>query len=185
MIIRIDQLDTPVGTLCLAVRDHAVVALGFLERWEELKGKLGARFGQATWRPERDPAGVSGRLHRYFEGELEALATIAIDPGGTAFQRRVWTDLRRVPVGRTVSYAELAARIGAARAVRAVAGANAANPIAIVVPCHRVIGADGQLRGYAYGLARKQWLLNHESATGWRQCELVDLERHTTASKSF
>lgn len=184
MIIQIDQLDTPVGTLCFAVRDHVVVALGFLERWEELKRKLGARFGPAMWHPERDPAGVRGRLQSYFEGELEALATIAVDPGGTAFQRRVWTVLRRVAVGRTVSYAELAAQIGAARAVRAVASANAANPIAVVIPCHRVIGADGQLRGYAYGLERKQWLLDHESATGWRQHELVDLERPVT-SKSL
>jgi methylated-DNA-[protein]-cysteine S-methyltransferase len=185
MIIHVDHLETPLGTLSLAVREHALVALGFNERWQDLTRKVDARFGQVVWCPEQDPAGVSSRLRRYFQGELEVLAGIAADPGGTQFQRRVWSALRDLPVGCVVSYAELAARIGASGAVRAVAGANAANPIAVVIPCHRVIGSDGRLHGYAYGLERKQWLLDHESASGWRQRELIDLERHTPTVKSF
>ena len=101
-------------------------------------------------------------LARFFAGDVEAIAPLAVRTNGTDFQRRVWAALRRIPAGRTTTYGELAATIGAPAASRAVGLANGANPIAIVVPCHRVIGANGTLTGYGGGLARKRWLLDHE-----------------------
>jgi methylated-DNA-[protein]-cysteine S-methyltransferase len=111
-----------------------------------------------------DPAGAASALDRYFGGDLRALDALAVDTGGTPFQQRVWIALRAIPVGTAVSYSALARTIGMPRAVRAVAAANGANPVAIVIPCHRVIGADGSLTGYGGGLARKRWLLAHEGA---------------------
>ncbi len=102
-------------------------------------------------------------LGRYFAGELKAIDRLKTANGGTAFQRKVWAALRTIPARATTSYGELAARLGMPKAARAVGLANGANPIAIVVPCHRVIGANGTLTGYGGGLARKRWLLAHEA----------------------
>jgi methylated-DNA-[protein]-cysteine S-methyltransferase len=101
-------------------------------------------------------------LDAYFAGALDALDNVAIDPGGTPFQQSVWSALRRVPPGETTTYLALARTIGAPAAVRAVGAANGANPIWLVIPCHRAIGSDGRLVGYAGGLERKRWLLEHE-----------------------
>jgi methylated-DNA-[protein]-cysteine S-methyltransferase len=101
-------------------------------------------------------------LERYFSGDLSTLGGIDCHTNGTPFQRRVWRALREIPVGQTLSYGAIAARIGRPTAVRAVGLANRANPIGVVVPCHRVIGADGALTGYGGGLERKRWLLAHE-----------------------
>lgn len=102
-------------------------------------------------------------LERYFAGELVALDHVAIAPAGTAFQKAVWNELRKVRPGESLSYAELADRLGRPRAVRAVGQANAKNPLAIVVPCHRVVSSDGSLGGYAWGAQRKAFLLEHEN----------------------
>ncbi len=102
-------------------------------------------------------------LAEYFGGSRTSF-TVALAPRGTPFQQRVWTELRRVAWGETISYAELARRIGSPSAVRAVGGANGRNPLPIVVPCHRVIGADGSLTGFGGGIERKRWLLRHEGA---------------------
>ncbi len=91
-------------------------------------------------------------------------AHVVVDTGGTEFQRRVWAELRAIPPGSTRTYGELAARLGGPNASRAVGLANSQNPLSIVVPCHRLVGSDGSLTGYAGGLARKQWLLRHEGA---------------------
>jgi methylated-DNA-[protein]-cysteine S-methyltransferase len=96
------------------------------------------------------------------EGKLDAIDTIPVDTGGTDFQRTVWQALRGIPAGTTLSYGALAAKIGCPRSVRAVGHANGANPISVVIPCHRLIGADGTLTGYGGGLGRKRWLLAHE-----------------------
>ena len=104
-------------------------------------------------------------LLAYFAGELDAIDALPTAAGGTPFQRAVWSALRRIPAGRTMSYGALAAKIGRPKAVRAVGHANGANPIAIVVPCHRVIGADASLTGYGGGIERKRWLLAHESGS--------------------
>ncbi|HEY5071105.1 MAG TPA: methylated-DNA--[protein]-cysteine S-methyltransferase [Caulobacteraceae bacterium] len=114
------------------------------------------------------------RLEAYFAGDIGAIEAIETRTGGTEFQKAVWSALRRIPAGQTISYAGLAANIGHAAAVRAVGLANGANPIVIVVPCHRVIGADGTLTGYGGGLDRKRWLLDHERAAeeGHREAAL-------------
>ena len=108
------------------------------------------------------PSTAARALLAYFEGDLNAVDELPTETNGTAFQRAVWTALRKIPAGRTVSYGALAAQIGNHKAVRAVGLANGANPIAIVVPCHRVIGANASLTGYGGGLHRKRWLLAHE-----------------------
>lgn len=107
-------------------------------------------------------ATVVAKLQAFFNGDIGAIADIPVETGGTAFQRAVWTALRHIPAGVTWSYSKLASHIGRPTAVRAVGAANGANPIGVVVPCHRVIGANGSLTGYGGGIERKQWLLNHE-----------------------
>jgi methylated-DNA-[protein]-cysteine S-methyltransferase len=109
-----------------------------------------------------DPTGAVPRLEAYFSGELNALADLPVDPRGTPFQLRVWRELQAITPGQPISYRDLAERVGCPSGFRAVGSANRLNPLAIVVPCHRVIGADGGLRGYAGGLDRKRWLLAHE-----------------------
>ncbi|MGZ5430708.1 MAG: methylated-DNA--[protein]-cysteine S-methyltransferase, partial [Thermoanaerobaculia bacterium] len=101
---------------------------------------------------------------RYLDGDLCALDVLEIDTDGTPFQEKVWSRLRKIPAGATLSYAQLARAVGKSSAVRAVAGANARNPVSVVVPCHRVIASDGKLAGYGGGIPRKRWLLAHEGA---------------------
>ena len=108
------------------------------------------------------PIAISRALQRYFAGKLQAIDEIAIETGGTPFQSNVWRALRKIPVGTTLSYGRMAHRLKCPLAVRAVGFANGSNPICVVVPCHRLIGADGSLTGYGGGLERKQWLLEHE-----------------------
>ncbi len=110
------------------------------------------------------PASVTRALDAYFDGDCGVLDKIRIATGGTPFQRAVWRALRTIKSGTTKSYGEIAASIGRPQASRAAGAANGANPIAIVVPCHRVIGANGALTGYGGGLPRKRWLLDHERA---------------------
>ena len=110
------------------------------------------------------PQGIKQAFEAYFAGDLDALIPIAWRTGGTEFQRKVWTALCAIPAGQTESYGQLAARIGLPKAVRAVGLANGANPVGVVVPCHRVIGANGSLTGYGGGIERKRWLLAHEAA---------------------
>jgi methylated-DNA-[protein]-cysteine S-methyltransferase len=104
-------------------------------------------------------------LTEYFNGDLAAIDTVPVTVAGTSFQREVWAALREIPAGTTLSYGALAQRLGRPSSMRAVGHANGANPVAIVVPCHRVIGADASLTGYGGGIARKKWLLNHEGAS--------------------
>ena len=173
MTLEIAEFHSPIGTIVLAVRDGTLTALVFAEGWPDRRARLVKRFGDVDLRGAADPAGVSGRLAAYFAGDLGALDAIAVDSGGTPFQRRVWGALRTIPPGETVSYQTLARRIGAPTAVRAVGAANGDNPVGIVVPCHRVIGADGSLTGYAGGIERKRWLLAHERAGTLEQRSLL------------
>jgi methylated-DNA-[protein]-cysteine S-methyltransferase len=108
------------------------------------------------------PHDIRAALTGYFKGDLDRLSLVKWRVAGTAFQRKVWTALRTIPVGTTLSYGALAAQLDMPKAVRAVGHANGSNPISIVVPCHRVIGADGSLTGYGGGIERKRWLLRHE-----------------------
>jgi methylated-DNA-[protein]-cysteine S-methyltransferase len=129
------------------------------------------RYGPAPSdrRPAEAPfAAAREQLDAYFAGELEAF-DLDLAPEGTAFQRRVWEELVRIPFGETISYGELARRLGDPKLMRAVGLANGRNPISIVVPCHRVIGANGSLVGYGGGLERKRWLLEHEAVASGRR----------------
>ncbi len=164
-----DRIETPLGPMLLLARDGVLVGLEFDDRPERIARDLRLRFGAAELFPAANPHGFSDRIRAYFAGELSAIDDIPADGGGTAFQRRVWAELRRIPCGTTCSYGVLAKRLGDPKATRAVGHANGRNPISIVVPCHRVIGADGSLTGYGGGIDRKQWLLRHEGisvATG-------------------
>jgi len=158
------ELSLPVGTVRVVTRDGVLCALNFTDRWTRTAAGLARRFGALAPVTSTDPGGVVTALRRYLGADASALDALAVDVAGTPFQRRVWTALRAIPFGTTVSYGALARAIGAPTAVRAVAAANGANPIAIVIPCHRVIGADGGLTGYGGGLPRKRWLLAHEGA---------------------
>lgn len=102
-------------------------------------------------------------IGRYFRGDLTAIDTLRVKTAGTPFQEEVWRALRNIPRGATISYAELARRVGRPAAIRAVGAANGSNPVGVVIPCHRVIGSDGSLSGYAGGIERKAWLLRHEA----------------------
>ena len=155
---------SPIGTIAVAVLDGRLCALTFGGDGTVRRARLERRFGPLAFRESRDPAGIVSALRAYFAGRLTALERFEIDSGGTPFQSRVWRELRGIPPGRTVSYGELAQSIGAPRAARAVGAANHRNPIALVIPCHRVIGSDRRLVGYAGGLDRKRWLLEHEGA---------------------
>jgi methylated-DNA-[protein]-cysteine S-methyltransferase len=143
--------------------DEVLRAIEFGDHESRLDRLLRLHYGRYTLEPAAEPTSLTRTLQAYFDGDLEALATVRIATGDTPFQRQVWSELRAIPAGTTISYGRLAARIGRARASRAVGAANGANPIPIVVPCHRVIGANGTLTGYGGGLAHKKWLLNHET----------------------
>lgn len=155
---------SPAGAIVLVERGRALVALVFEDHWKGMSDELARRFGKFTFKENLQAGAAAKALHRYFAGDLAALDEIHVDTAGTDFQQEVWRALRRIPAGATWSYARLAREIGRPAAVRAVAAANGANPVSIVVPCHRVIGADGSLTGYGGGLERKRWLLVHEGA---------------------
>jgi len=159
-----DTVDSPIGPLTLVTDARTVCALEFADVEERLTAQLARRFGRFTLRRWRDPLGVRGKLAAYFAGDLRAIDAIAVNPGGTSFQQAVWRALRKIPPGKTSSYGRLAARLGRPTAPRAVGHANALNPVAIIIPCHRLIGSDADLTGYAGGVERKRWLLRHEGA---------------------
>jgi methylated-DNA-[protein]-cysteine S-methyltransferase len=160
MTLAIGRYDSPIGPLALATVGDCVVGIDLAGNPVALEAQLVKKGGVAA--SERLSPQVLSCLQRYFAGEIEAIDDVAVDPAGTPFQLRVWTALRDVRAGTTTSYSALAQRIGTPNAIRAVGAANGANPIPIVIPCHRVIGADGRLVGYGGGLDRKRWLLAHE-----------------------
>lgn len=162
----LERIDTPTGRmLIVAEEDETLWALDWEDHEERLRALLlRYRRGSGFRLRERSRPSAAGRaLEAYFAGEPDAVAGLRTVPQGTEFQRAVWAALRRIPAGATMSYGALAAAIGRPAAIRAVGLANGANPISIVVPCHRVIGADGSLTGYGGGLERKRWLLAHEA----------------------
>ena len=162
-----DEFDSPLGRLTLvADAEGRLRLLGWLEGHERIERALATLTGGAKLAVRRvdNPHGLRAALKAYFAGQLDAIDDLPVLSDGTPFQARVWSALREIPHGETWSYSQLARRIGNPAAVRAVGLANGANPIGIVVPCHRVIGADGSLTGYGGGLERKRWLLAHERA---------------------
>ena len=161
-MIEVAEVRSPIGDVLVACHQRAVVALRFSDQDGEIAPLIQRRFpGYGIAAGAGDAA---DRLRDYFAGDLHSLDGVPVDTGGTPFQQRVWAQLRRVPAGRTASYREIAMAIGAPTATRAVGAANGANPVGIIIPCHRIIGADGALTGYGGGLDRKRWLLQHEGA---------------------
>lgn len=154
--------QSPIGALQILSTSEGLCAVIFGDRIDVTSRQVERRFGALPDLEEGDPHGAVAGLDRYFAGELAALDMLPVDAGGTPFQQRVWAALRKIEVGTTVSYSHIARDIGHETAVRAVGAANGQNPVAIVVPCHRVIGSNGTLTGYAGGIDRKRWLLEHE-----------------------
>lgn len=150
----VDRLRTPIGELFLTANEAgSLLSVGWSV--DEMH----------AYEVKRNPFGLTDAMAAYFAGELKAIDSLPVAADGTEFQKAVWSELRNIQHGVTISYGELARRIGRPAAVRAVGLANGANPIGIVVPCHRVIGANGTLTGYGGGLERKRWLLAHEGAS--------------------
>lgn len=163
----LDSLATPIGQLIYVCDQQGNLRM---VDWSDHEARalrlLGVHYGKNgyTLIKQQDPFGITTRLASYFEGDVSIIDDIPTATAGTAFRREVWRVLRNIYAGHTISYGELASRIGRPSAVRAVGLANGSNPISIVVPCHRVIGANGSLTGYGGGLHRKEWLLAHERA---------------------
>jgi methylated-DNA-[protein]-cysteine S-methyltransferase len=159
----LDRLHTPIGTALLVTdADGVLRALDWEDYEARMKELLRLQYGAVILQEARSPQDLRAALTGYFSGDLARLNTIRWRVAGTPFQHKVWTALPRIPPGTTLSYGALAAKIARPKAVRAVGHANGANPISVVVPCHRLIGADGSLIKYGGGLERKRWLLEHE-----------------------
>jgi O-6-methylguanine DNA methyltransferase len=157
-------IKTPLGSISLVTLGGKLCALDFEDYEARMHALLERYRGEYALAKGRDGNGIAERVRAYFDGDLQAIDDIEVDTGGTAFQQKCWQALREIPAGKTSSYGEQAKRIGKPQAMRAVGLANGSNPVAIVVPCHRVIGANGTLTGYGGGLWRKAWLLKHEGA---------------------
>lgn len=168
MNLSLDRVLSPIGTILLVWERDVLRALDFLDYEDRLHRLLQCHYGAYQLAATRAPAALRDPLDAYFQGELTALDQVPVQTNGTAFQQQVWTALRTVPVGHTTTYGELAKQIGRPGACRAVGLANGSNPIGIVLPCHRVVGANGALTGYAGGLDRKRWLLAHEQGGVFR-----------------
>ena len=161
--LTLDRMATPLGDVLLVTDEQgAVRALDFADHEPRMRRLLARHAPGSGLMEGRAPERVRSAVTAWFGGDLRALDGLSVKTAGTPFQREVWAALRAIPAGETRSYGQLAAAVGRPAAVRAVGLANGANPVGVIVPCHRVIGANGTLTGYAGGLERKRWLLNHE-----------------------
>jgi methylated-DNA-[protein]-cysteine S-methyltransferase len=168
LVFVLDRLEAPIGTMLVVTdADGRLRALDWEEYESRMRRLLRLHYGldAVTLKEGRMPANVRDALKAYFGGALSAIDPLAVATGGTAFQQKVWKALRTIPAGETRSYSALAKDIARPLAVRAVGLANGANPIGVVVPCHRVIGKNATLTGYGGGLERKRWLLTHEGVS--------------------
>jgi methylated-DNA-[protein]-cysteine S-methyltransferase len=159
----LDRLESPIGTALLVTDGDGILrALDWDDYEPRMRELLRLQYGDVVLRDARSPRDVRAALSRYFKGDLASLSEIKWCVGGTPFQRKVWNALPKILPGTTMSYGALATQLGMPKAVRAVGHANGSNPISVVVPCHRLIGANGSLVKYGGGLERKRWLLEHE-----------------------
>jgi len=160
----IDRTDMPIGDGVIVSDSDGAIRLFYWDdpthRW---KRALLGRYGEVTLKEKKGAFGHAKALGNYFDGNVAVLDTMPVAFAGSSFQLKVWNALRKIPGGTTTSYGALAKKIGKPDAVRAVGLANGQNPVALIVPCHRVIGSDGSLTGYGGGLPRKRWLLEHEA----------------------
>jgi methylated-DNA-[protein]-cysteine S-methyltransferase len=164
--VLLDRIETPLGEM-LIVADHEgnLRAVDWTDHEERMTRLLKLHYGNSGFqiRPARNPHGLADAMMRYFAGDLGVIDKLPVATAGTSFQRDIWRALRTIRCGEPISYSKLAERIGRPKAVRAVGLANGSNPVGVVVPCHRVIGANGSLTGYGGGIERKRWLLEHEA----------------------
>ncbi len=144
-------IQTPIGIAKLEGDEHGLAVVSVLNNENKTTGIIPEVLEDAVY-----------QLQEYFEGKRTEFS-LNLNPQGTDFQKRVWTELENIPYGKTISYLDMSKKLGDVKAIRAAAAANGKNPLWIIVPCHRVIGSDGSLTGYAGGLHRKKWLLEHES----------------------
>lgn len=158
------EITSPLGQFIVLHSDAGVVGTGWHESFHRTHAHLRRHMGPWTEVRVTSIAGVTDRLSAYFDGQLDALEGISVNAHGTPFQNKVWKELLAIKVSLTCAYKDISERIGHKQSFRAVAGANRANPIPLIIPCHRVIAADGGLGGFSCGLDRKRWLLNHEGA---------------------
>jgi methylated-DNA-[protein]-cysteine S-methyltransferase len=159
----LDRLPTPIGVALLVTdADGILRALDWEDYEPRMKELLRLQYGTVVLQDRPSPRDIRAALSGYFKGDLASLNTIKWRVAGTPFQRKVWTALAKIPPGTTMSYGALAAQLDSPKAMRAVGHANGSNPISVVVPCHRLIGANGSLIKYGGGLERKRWLLAHE-----------------------
>jgi methylated-DNA-[protein]-cysteine S-methyltransferase len=160
----LESLSSPIGEVLIVTDDaDRLRAVDFTDYADRMRQLLRLHYGDRVELTGRRAASTAHTaLAAYFAGDLTAIDALVTETAGTAFQRAIWRALREIPVGQTLTYAALAARIGKPAAVRATGAANGANPVSIVAPCHRLIGANGALTGYGGGLERKRWLLRHE-----------------------
>ncbi len=160
----IDYYDCKIGTIIMVFDDGILCALDFSEYEQRFLYLLAKSYPKYHLTQKHDPFGFRDLLRRYLSGNISAFDNVNVTLRGTEFQQQVWSALRNIPAGHTISYGNLARKIGRPNAARALGHANSLNPIALVLPCHRVIGKNGSLTGYAGGLDRKEWLLKHEEA---------------------
>ena len=165
-VFSVDRLETPIGPALLVTdAGGALRAFDWEDHAERIRELLRLQYGAVELKEARAPKAIRSSLSAYFKGDLAALKAIEWRIAGTPFQRKVWNALPKIPPGSTMTYGALAARLGAPNAMRAVGHANGSNPISVVIPCHRLIGANGALVKYGSGLERKRWLLLNEGAT--------------------
>jgi methylated-DNA-[protein]-cysteine S-methyltransferase len=161
-MLQFERIDSPIGEIVIVVDGGRLVALDYADYEQRMLKLLRRRYGSVRLEKTTAAGGFRDRVRDYFAGDYTSLDAIPIATGGTVFQEQVWAALRAISPGTTLTYGELATRVGKPGAYRAAGMANALNPIAIVVPCHRIVGAGASLTGYAGGIERKQWLLRHE-----------------------
>ncbi|MEL6247304.1 MAG: methylated-DNA--[protein]-cysteine S-methyltransferase [Cyanobacteria bacterium J06627_15] len=157
-----DAVHSPIGKIYVVTDETALCAVDFEGYEDRMMKLLQKRYTAVELVDSANPLGVSDQIQAYLAGQLDSLDEIPTETGGTAFQQQVWQQLKRIPPGVVWTYGDLAQSLNNPKAVRAVGMANSLNPISIVLPCHRVVGANRQLTGYAGGLEHKRWLLLHE-----------------------
>lgn len=159
-----DRIESEIGEIVVVTDGRSLVSLDYTDYEPRMRKLLAARYGTFELISQDNPGGISAKVRAYLAGDFQALDAIPVNTGGTPFQQEVWQALRTIPAGTIVSYKELAQKVGRPTAYRAVGMTNSLNPVAIVLPCHRVVGSNAALTGYAGGIERKRWLLRHEGA---------------------
>ena len=155
---------SPIGDIDILEGDGKLLYLDFSDNPDRMEKLLTTRYRHFSITRNQERSSVHELLDQYFAGKNPNMRKVSLQTDGTEFQQQVWNSLCNIPYGETLDYSALASQVGNPQAVRAAASSNARNPISIIIPCHRVIGKDGSLRGYAGGEHRKKWLLEHEGA---------------------